>query len=157
MKKLICIRDSLKNFIISFSLYLLFIIYISIQATKELPDYNFWKALSEIMLLPYALLFFIPALYFLVLNIMYFLLFIVAKIKGMKCSAKIIDIEIKKRLLNPRSCKYRFIVKTSEGLIKRSFYYHINLEKFYDYYSRSECTLYYLKNIIFITSINVFK
>ncbi len=96
MKKFIYIRDSLRNFFISFSLYLLFIIYIGIQAAKELPDCNFWKALSEIVLLPYVLMFFIPAIYFLVLNIIYFFLFIIAKIKGMKCSAKIIDIEIKK-------------------------------------------------------------
>lgn len=147
------IRDSLRCFIISFSLYLIFVTGITICALKDLPDYSFKEIWIRTAFIPYAFVFLIPSIYYLVINIIYLFLFMIAKFNGIKCSAKITEIEIKNKLLNPRARKYKFVLMTSEGLIKRSCYYKIKIQQFHELYPESICTVYCWRNMVFITSI----
>ncbi len=152
MKINVYIRDTLKGLLISLIIYLIISIAFTIKMTQNTPEYKLTEIIAyNLFVSPFNILFFLPVFWFLILNIVYLVLFIISKIHGVRCTAEIISFENKRSLLDPRSIKHRIVVRTPDGFIGKSFCYYINLTKFHECFPESMCTIIIWHNMVFIT------
>lgn len=154
MKMSVYIRATLKGLIIALIIYFAVTVYFTFKMFQSLPEYRVSEIITyNLIKSPFNIMFLIPVFVFLILNIKYLILFTISKIFGIKSTAEIIKIENKNGVLNPRIIKHRIVVRTPDGYIGKSVYYHINLTRFHECFPESKCTVYLWRNRAFITDI----